>query len=522
MSNKEIMQVNNLLSKTHKYICSASFLLSIVIFFVFSVICAFIFLQIKFLFITKFFSFFFDIVNIYNNKTLDVLVIPHFRLSWYIFSIICYLIKNLWIPLLFLILNFFVIKLFLQFNKKFKSLLLSLFFVIASFLLFTNNFIFIMFSKTIFVYVIFFIINYILSDESITIKILKSIPVINIICLPFHTFKIYIKNNNFIICFCSLIMLSWCFILLFSFNSEEYRSFFSQYSNVISKSIYNIQFDGESSIFTMNYNEIQKLNSENLNILKDMHSKNYREDIKVNCEKNEIYAYINSVDNTINKLVVFDNDLNIKKEKNLQYQGAERIDFDNKTNTICLCLDHSRKVLIFDMESLDIIATKEIEEDFNDFVLFNFEDDSYILSFCANYPYFVVIPTDQRKIIKRYKCLKNQGYMALSKRNKELYIAFHQQGLIGVYDLKTYKLKRYIQTQYSVKCIYYNEEYNVLFAPGYFTGYMDIFLMNDKEQLLKTMFVGFFPRQPLYVNNKILIPSHLGLRKYDLNLKELV
>ena len=112
--------------------------------------------------------------------------------------------------------------------------------------------------------------------------------------------------------------------------------------------------------------------------------------------------------------------------------------------------------------------------------------------------------------------------MALSKRNNELYIAFHQQGIIGVYDLITYKLKRYIYTQYSVKCIYYNEEYNVLFAPGYFTGYMDIFLMNGEDKLLKTMFVGAFPREPLYFNNKLLIPSHLGLKSYNLNLKELL
>ncbi len=515
------MQLKSFLSKTYKYICSISFFLSIIVFFVFLVICVFIILQIKLLFISKFCPFVFDI-NFFNNTTIDIFIIPHFKTTLYVFSIICYLIKNLWIPVLFLIFNFLVIKLFFKLNDKFKYLILSIFFAVSSLLFFTNNFVFIMISKILFVYIVFFVINSVLTDKNIIVKLLKIIPIVNIVCSPIHTFKSYIKNNNLIVCFCSIILLLWAFIILFSFTSQDYKNFFSKYSNITPKSIYNVQSDGLNSIFTMNYNEIQKLDNKNFNIIKDMQSKNYREHICINHEKSEIYAYINSVDNMVNKLVVFDNDLNIKKEKNLQYQGAERIDFDNKNNTICLCLDRSKKVFIFDMKSLDIIATKEIEEDFNDFVLFNFEDDSYILSFCANYDYFVVIPVDKNKTVKKYKCLKNQGYMALSKRNEELYIAFHQQGLIGVYDLKTYKLKRYIYTQYSVKCIYYNEEYNVLFAPGYLSGYMDIFLMNGNDQLLKTMFVGLFPRQPLYIKDKILIPSHLGLRKYELNLKELV
>ena len=49
------------------------------------------------------------------------------------------------------------------------------------------------------------------------------------------------------------------------------------------------------------------------------------------------------------------------------------------------------------------------------------------------------------KKIRKIKADKYQGYIAMSDRNKEIYIPYHQKGVIGIYDIKTMKLKRKIK-----------------------------------------------------------------------------
>ena len=49
-----------------------------------------------------------------------------------------------------------------------------------------------------------------------------------------------------------------------------------------------------------------------------------------------------------------------------------------------------------------------------------------------------------------------------------------------------------------------------------------MFLMDGKDTFIGTKFVGFFPRGPLYTNKKLLVPSHCGLRIYNLDLDQLI
>ena len=117
-----------------------------------------------------------------------------------------------------------------------------------------------------------------------------------------------------------------------------------------------------------------------------------------------------------------------------------------------------------------------------------------------------------------------QGYIAISEQNKEVYIAFHQQGRIGVYDATTMKLKRKIKSNYTVKDITYDEELNILIAPSYFTGYIDIFLMDGSDKLLTRKFVGYELREARFDTKKenLYVCSHKGLYKIPINIKEII
>lgn len=494
-----------------------SLLSGIISFVILCIITTLAVLQIKFSFFSTLFPHIFD--NIFFFHHLGSMLVPHFKTPMYIYFIFCYLIKNLWIVMLIIITNFIAINIFKRTNLSVKFIILI--FLIISFIFCSKykNFIINLSFYLSFTYYIYFVINFVLSNRNIIIKILMHVPIINIFIVPAHVFDYYFKNKNLVNFLSSIILVPISFTNLFFFTPNEYNDILSRNNIVIKNDIYNLTTDYSDFCFFIARKNIKKMDINSNNIIKETELTDfpYHEWLCFNDKREELYSC-----KAGQKLVVLDTNLNIKKERDIKYVGAERIAFDNKTETICLFVDRSRMLTLFDINTLDIIRTINIKEHFNDFVLFNEEDNSYILSFWDRYNYFIVVPIDADKKIQKYKCLPHQGYMALSKKNKELYIAFHQQGLIGVYDLQTYKLKRYIRTQYSVKCICYNEQYNVLFAPGYFTGYMDIFLMDGTDKLLDTVFVGCFPRDPVYTKNKLLVPSYLGIKSIYLNLEDLI
>ena len=77
------------------------------------------------------------------------------------------------------------------------------------------------------------------------------------------------------------------------------------------------------------------------------------------------------------------------------------------------------------------------------------------------------------------------------------------------------KLKRKMKTNYTVKAITYDEELNILIAPSYFTGYVDIFLMDGTDKLLTREFVGYELREGYFDPKKenLYVCSMNGLYK---------
>lgn len=505
-------------AKVCKVLAVISFRTSLFIFIIFVIICLFCALQVKFSLFGNFFSkllYEIDFLKYSYN-----LITPHFKKTMYWLFTLCYLVKQSYILIFVFSFSCVFIYLFEKINKKFKLLtFLLLIFLISIPIYFYNNFVGMLFLRFIFLYIIFILFNYIIPKNNIIIKSLILIPILNIFIVPIVVFK-YNKSNKFTMyTITSFILL---FLNLFSVFCTKKTDWHKLLENTFIKTnIYNLEnYDGNKIVTVLGGNELTCIDINNLNIIaKRARENSYVQYIKVNEDRNEIYAY----DSIQKKLLVLDvSNFDIKREKILDtdIDGVERIAFDNVSNTICLALDRGT-VFIFNMDTLEIIQKISTARD-NDGLIFDKDTNSYILTFWVNVDYFISIPLDKNKQVEKHKCLKNQGYVAYSNKNSEFYIPFHQQGIIGIFDSKTYKLKRYIKTQYCVKDIYYNEQYNVLFAPSYFTGYMDMFLMDGKDTFIGTKFVGFFPRGPLYTNKKLLVPSHCGLRIYNLDLDQLI
>ena len=145
------------------------------------------------------------------------------------------------------------------------------------------------------------------------------------------------------------------------------------------------------------------------------------------------------------------------------------------------------------------------------------------MSFFEDIPFLQEIDIKNKKT-RKIKAAKYQGYVVVSEKNKEVYIAFNQQGRIGVYDAETMKLKRKIKSNYTVKDITYDEELNILIAPSYFTGYVDIFLMDGSDKLLTREFVGYNIREGCFDPQKenLYVCSMDGLYKKKIDIKTLI
>ena len=505
-------------NKLYSLLSKLSLYTSISVFIVIVMMALFFVLQVKFVLFGNFFS---DILYSFHWLELsDNYVAPHFQNSFYILFYVCFIIKNIWILFLIYLFCLCTIIFYSAFNEKNNKKKIALVFEIlltCSFFI-SNIFILKLVSTILSIHIIFIVLNYFFHADNIIIKILSVIPIFNIFIVPVHLLKKYTNNKIIIILISSIVIL---LLSMLGFFSMDYNYMIEMKQNgpsdIVSDDSYNVQYYN-SNLF------ITSLCLDSLAFVdtKELKKKTYFENskyqyISVNSERKEVYVY--DLEQHKFKVLDIDNNFNTKKEV-LVESASERIAFDNESKTICLVLDRGF-VYIFDMDTLKILRKFDIPIN-NDGLVFNKDDNSYVLTFWLDVDIFISIPVDINRPMVKRKCLRNQGYIEYSSRNNELYIPFHQQGFIGVFDSNTYKLKRYIKSQYSVKDIYYNEEYNVLFAPAYFTGYMDMFLMDGKDSFMGTIFVGYFPRSPLYSSKKLFIPSHCGLRVYDLDLDELV
>jgi hypothetical protein len=256
----------------------------------------------------------------------------------------------------------------------------------------------------------------------------------------------------------------------------------------------------------------------------DNHIENYEFNIEcfvVDEDNKKFYIY----DVYGNNLIILDAET---------FHIVQRISIDNlPVLNPGICCDDNFVKLIFVMEN-GISGLVDLNMPYNikyikgilnsiDSLLYNKYRKSFLISFWEDHSLLLEIDIENRKI-RKIKADEYQGYLAISEKNKEIYVAFHQQGRIGVYDAQTMKLKRKIKSNYAVKAIAYDEELNVLIAPSYFTGYVDIFLMDGSDKLLAREFVGYELREGCFDPQKenLYVCSQTGLYRKKIDIKNLI
>lgn len=372
-------------------------------------------------------------------------------------------------------------------------------------------------------YPILIFFNFIVTKNSKLIKILSLIPIINVLLIPYHTVRFH--NNKSIWKYINItIIIVLMDVFIICIPSYLYVSYYIGNKNALihgnitspiyidKNLIYVVEENFEeqkSSILSINeYAKYYKIKSFNI----------FFEHIMYNSKKREIYVY----DSSNNKFCVFDKNLILKKfvkiNVNSKYLNCGRIFYDNITNTIAFALEFDKFVML-DMDTLEVI--KQIDIPYrNEGLIFNEFTKSYILTFWGPVPYILSIPVDDKVKYREISTPMWQGTAAISRKNKELYVSYHQRGRIYVYDAVTYKLKRKIKTQYSVRNITYDERYNILIAVGFYTGFVEIFLMDGSDRLIYRKFIGYHLRNSLldWNNKRLYIPSFFGLNLIDINL----
>ncbi len=241
-----------------------------------------------------------------------------------------------------------------------------------------------------------------------------------------------------------------------------------------------------------------------------------------NQSKKEYYFY----DEFSGSLFVLNDDFKLKNIKQISVptqdtQSGHRIVFDNDSGIIILILEKG-KLYKLDINDFEIIYSSNIP-DRSDYAVINKFRKSCLISFWLKENFLIEYSIDNNKIEKIQVPLM-QGYIQISYKNEEIYIAYHQKGQIYVYDAKTYQLKKKIKTNYGVKNITYDDDLNVLIAPSYVKGDIDIFLMDGSDDLIWRGFVGPMLREARFDATKenLFVSSKYGLYKIPINIKEII
>jgi len=367
-------------------------------------------------------------------------------------------------------------------------------------------------------------------------KMLLLLPIISDIMLPNHIAIYILKNKytifrSYLIFFMTTILTSGILFFYSDFkkcspnNIDTYsiavdkkmnRVVISDLSNAINKEQKIMEeIEHFENFIIDNGNSIQKYHITRICRLQQ---------IAFNEQKEEYYLF----DGGTGIFNILDsNNFKLKRTKKIikktDPRFSDRIAYDNQSNTIALIIESYNKLIIIDMNTLNIINEVKTTGG-EDFILYNPFRNSYIITFWWFSMKYMLEYSLNTNLLSKIEMDYCQGYSALSVRNQELYIAYPQKARIYVYDAQTYQLKRKIRAHYTVKNITYDEDLNILIAPSYFTGYVDIFLMDGNDKLIWSDWVGYMLRESRFDSKKttLFITSQFDLYKKSIDIKSLI
>lgn len=236
--------------------------------------------------------------------------------------------------------------------------------------------------------------------------------------------------------------------------------------------------------------------------------------------RHEFYYY----DGVTGEFIVLNDNFKIKNKKILSTEENDAFFGSRIVHTDSNILVILEKGMLYDLDinTLDIKKSLPIPRMIDCSVINKFRN-SCLISFWLDQKYFIEYSMDTNKI-SNIEAPSLQGYIQISNRNKEIYLAAHQNGRIYVYDAITYKLKRKIKTNYTVKDITYDEDLNIIIAPSYIKGDVDIFLMDGSDRKLWHNFIGCMLREARFDNGKdnLIVVSQHGLYKVKLDIESLI
>lgn len=476
-----------------------------------------------------------EFINIICTNSLDILKFSLFtdpNLSttkiigkYNIYKLFCINSQNIDILIyafLFILLIYFSIKYIVKLKNKLLifSIILEIFLVYLFIYLFTKNLNFLIASlSSPIIFIILYIFNLYLPLQKVIIlfPIIGEIFCINNIA-AFITKKRN-KQSEIYILIVGIIVSTIIYIFMPNLNNN--------FNNLLIKndSVYNISVDNRKDRFIISSHPILLVDSINNKGKYIKINNNSYQDIAVNWNKEELYTY------SITEGIVYIIDINNKKEKAkieiLKFDDSRkniyaRVVYNSTTNLILIVFESTFGAFLINLETLQIINKYEIICPI-DTAVYNKFRNSFIITYYQVFNMIQEIDINSNSV-NDIIVDSEQGYVAISEQNKEVYVAFHQQGRIGVYDATTMKLKRKIKSNYTVKDITYDEELNILIAPSYFTGYIDIFLMDGSDKLLTRKFVGYELREARFDTKKenLYVCSNKGLYKIPMNIKELI
>ena len=485
----------------------------------------FIVLQIKYAISERYFYFLFDFI-FRNSDTANInffnININFFEIISFLFIAFCknsQIIDLLLIALaVVLIISILTIKFI---NNKHKYLLttsiISSVIYIVMYLIFSQPIMIALAIATPIIYILIQLSNKICPIQ----KLIMLIPIIGEILCTKNIIKHIFKNSSDKFKQISLLIVALIVsnIICFLFQYKTDKDFENRIMDNWTYSIRSYQdkliISGDRELITINKDDtITHTKNDKFDIFEDfIVDKNKKQLYFCNFGGHELLI-INS--ETLNII----SNINIISDKN-----------DNGDATLC-CNENISKLLVIyeylnigcllDLNTHAIRYIKNVAPS-RDCLIYNKNRNSFLLSFYEDNSFLEEIDIENKKI-RKIKADKYQGYLAISERNKEIYVAFLHQGRIGIYDAETMKLKRKIKTNYTVKDITYDEELNILIAPSYFTGYVDIFLMDGSDKLLTREFVGYELREGCFDHQKenLYVCSMNGLYKKEINIKKLI
>ena len=279
-----------------------------------------------------------------------------------------------------------------------------------------------------------FIIAIFINKSTKIKKIIKHVPIISeLFCIDLILNKILNKKINkqsiiFIILIESLIYSNILyFIVPFNNDNFTYRIMDNQtYSidflknkMILATSPITILYD-DGSLFRLNNATFQDI-----------------EDIIINSYKNEIYTY----DIRRAKLVFLDIDnfkvideLDFKNISGINPFADARICCDENMSKLLIVFEDSKVgAFLIDLNKHTVIGEKYKIASPNDGIVYNKYRNSFIITFFQQLHGFMQeIKCDNFREVENIVSDIFQGFICISNRNKEVYVAFHQQGRIGV------------------------------------------------------------------------------------------